>query len=116
MAWVSLEGKSSIIKRFLDLGFDADYNPTIEEIYETTYTRGAETYNLVIYDILSTNDSNKLIDKLIRRSDIVMIVFSLTKPSSFEKVMMFQNKIFDLKPLGQKSATAITVLGIFIRK
>ena len=97
-------------------GFDPEYNPTVEEIYQKTYNYKHVTYNLTIFDVLSIDEFNNLIDNLIQQSDIFIIVFSLTKLSSFEKVTKIRNRIYSVKDCSGASKLPIVVVGELRRK
>ena len=96
--------------------FESEYNPTIEEVYTKMHYMNGVNYNMTIYDILSIDEFNHQIDRLIQASDIFVIVFSITRLSSYEMVSKIKNRIHNIKDAPYDSFIPILIVGGLIRK
>ena len=104
-------GKSSIIRNYFKKDFVNDYNPTFEELHKKSVKVKDKTYDLVIYDILGIDDFNNKIDNMIRECQCFMIIFSITRLTSFEKVKKIKNRIFTIKKMDKVREYPLVLIG-----
>ena len=75
------------------------------------YDMNGMRYNMTIYDILSIDEFNHQIDNLIQASDVFVIVFSITRLSSYEMVSKIKNRIHNIKDTPYDSFIPILIVG-----
>eukprot|EP01129_Flabellula_baltica_P012511 TRINITY_DN5652_c0_g1_i6.p1 TRINITY_DN5652_c0_g1~~TRINITY_DN5652_c0_g1_i6.p1 ORF type:complete len:141 (+),score=30.91 TRINITY_DN5652_c0_g1_i6:198-620(+) len=78
-------GKSAVIVRFTQRVFIEEYDPTIEDAYIKQWEIGGETCILDIHENVVCEDQS-MVEKHIRSSDGVMLIYSITDQRSFDEV------------------------------
>ncbi len=80
-------------------------------MYQKNYSLNGVSYAITIYDVLSIDEFNHQIDRLIQASDVFVIVFSITRLSSYEMVSKIRNRICNIKDTPYDSFVPILIVG-----
>jgi len=91
-------GKTAVTIQFMNNKFVSDYDPTIEDAYRKEYKieDNGQEKNIVVAIIDTAGQeefSSGLHDKFIRQGEGFLCVYSITSPSSFEKMKEIREKI-----------------------
>ena len=116
MEWVGLSGKSSLIRKILKQNFMSEYMPTLEEVKQVEYHYHGKTFRVSLFDIQGIDDFNSAIDNLIRKCEAFILVFSMTKTSTFNKVEIIKNRIYSNKYTMDFRQIPIVVVGTVTRQ
>ncbi|XP_042560265.1 dexamethasone-induced Ras-related protein 1-like [Clupea harengus] len=96
-------GKTSILRRFLQDGFDEQYEPTSEDFHRKLYNIRGETYQIDILDASGERSFPAKRRLSILTGNIFLLVFSLDDRNSFEEVRALRTEIVAAKTAQIKS-------------
>ena len=116
MALVKSLGKTQISRNLLKKPFEIEYNPTLEAKFLLEHTHNGKLYSVWLYDIQGIDDFNPRIDKMIKESDAFVLVFSVSKRTTFDTIEKIKNRIYALKYNVIYQDIPIVVFGFLIRK
>ena len=87
-------GKSSLISRYVYDTFDDSANPTIgvDFVVKSVYS-GDKTYKIHFWDTAGQERFKSLIPSYIKDCQVAILVYDVTKKSSFENVKMWYDSI-----------------------
>ena len=86
-------GKSALTIRLVSGEFRGEYDPTIEDSYQTNILIDNKEYELDILDTAGQEQFSALQDHWIRESEIFILVYSITSKASFNYIDMLIKKI-----------------------
>ena len=86
-------GKSSIIRRALDRGFNDRYDPTIEDYFCIDKEIDGSSYCVGIIDTSGQQEYSALIDNMIADADAVMLVFDITRKETLAELDVFYKRV-----------------------
>ena len=92
-------GKTSIIKRYIDDQFIIGDDFFLEESYFKIMKIKEETYKLELVECNGFDDDYSNFNNIIKNSDSIIIVFSLTNKDSFQEIKNHSNRILFVKGL-----------------
>ncbi|KYQ92134.1 Ras GTPase [Tieghemostelium lacteum] len=90
-------GKSSITINFIQNYFVDEYDPTIEDSYRRTSQVDGVTYLLDILDTAGQDDYSAMRDQYIRTGQGFLLVYDITKRSTYEEITTFVEQIKRVK-------------------
>lgn len=90
-------GKTALIKSFLGNEFSEDYEPTIEEYYSKQIEYKDRHYELNIIDTSGTENFPAMRRVDIQKSDVIVLVYSLENPETFELLKKLRSEILEEK-------------------
>ncbi len=90
--------------------------PTLEEVKQAEYQYKGKTYRVSLFDIQGIDDFNSAIDNLIRKCEAFVLVFSMTKTSTFNKIEIIKNRIYSNKYTIDFKQIPIVVVGELTRQ
>lgn len=90
-------GKSCLTMRFTENNFIAEYDPTIENLFQRTITLDDQTFKLEILDTAGQEEYSIMQNQYIMAGDGFMIVFSVANRRSFSEVKKFFESIIAVK-------------------
>ena len=91
-------GKSSILNRFYQDKFEADYQATIGlDFHSKNVNIGGNTVRLLLYDTAGQEKFKSLIPMYIRDANIILVVYDITNKDSFIHTDHWVNETKDLK-------------------
>eukprot|EP01080_Neovahlkampfia_damariscottae_P006545 gene6545-10551_t len=85
-------GKSSITLRFLDHQYDEEYDPTIENTYDTVVTIDGKKVFVTVVDTAGQDEFKVLVDSWIQTADAIVFCYDITKYSTLEEVGKLMEK------------------------
>lgn len=88
-------GKTALIKFFLEHEFSEDYEPTIEEYYSKHIEYNDRHYELNIIDTSGTENFPAMRRVDIQKSDVIILVYSLEYPQTFELLKKLRSEILE---------------------
>ena len=87
-------GKTSIIRRILDLDFSSDYSPTIGIRFHNLSIISNEEYNIQLWDISGNNIYSDYIQAFLKNTDVLVLVFDYkNKESQNEIIKLYEQCI-----------------------
>eukprot|EP01083_Nonionella_stella_P208119 755507_1 len=92
------QGKSALVYQFITGQFLADYDPTIEEIYQKTIWFHDQTALIEILDTAGQEVYWSMQSQWILESEIFLLVFSITSLDGFKTTDELRKQIFKQKP------------------
>ena len=91
-------GKSSILNRFYQDKFEADYQATIGlDFHSKNVNINGNTVRLLLYDTAGQEKFKSLIPMYIRDANIIIVVYDITNKESFVHTEHWVNETKDLK-------------------
>jgi Ras-related protein Rab-6A len=91
-------GKSSILNRFAQDKFEANYQATIGlDFHSKNVTIGDISVRLLLYDTAGQEKFRTLIPMYIRDANIIIVVYDITNKDSFTNTQHWLNEVKDLK-------------------
>ena len=91
-------GKSSILNRFYQDKFEADYQATIGlDFHSKNVTINGNNIRLLLYDTAGQEKFKSLIPMYIRDANIILVVYDITNKDSFTHTEHWVNETKDLK-------------------
>ena len=87
-------GKTSLCKAFLGEPFNEDYQSTVEDFYSTQIVYKKRHYQVDIIDTCGTESFPAMRRMEIDKAGAILLVYSLDKPHSFERLEQVQEEIF----------------------
>ena len=90
-------GKSALISKYLQDNFPVDYDPTIEDNYFKRVAVDDQENNLEILDTAGQEEYECMRNEYIRKSDGFMLVYSIDKSESREKIKSLIQQIKRIK-------------------
>ncbi|XP_005996755.1 dexamethasone-induced Ras-related protein 1 [Latimeria chalumnae] len=90
-------GKTAVVSRFLNGGFQDQYTPTIEDFHRKFYSIRGEVYQLDILDTSGNHPFPAMRRLSILTGDVFILVFSLDNRYSFEEVQRLKQQITETK-------------------
>jgi len=103
-------GKSSIASRYLGRDFNAKYDPTIEESFVKEVEVDGKTYRLTILDTSGQDEYVALRDTMMDAADAVVIVFDITRRTTFAEINSIERKLRQLV-LDSKPHVPVAIVG-----
>lgn len=91
-------GKTSLVKRFMGEGFSHDYGPTVgvDCIKKSYKDKEGHIIDLSIWDLAGQVMYRDLAKDYARGSDLIIIVYDVTRRESFDNVKGWYQTIFDV--------------------
>lgn len=86
-------GKSSIVRGLINESVIQEHIPTVEEFYVTEITHGKKSFELHIIDTSGTYEFPAMRKVALHKVDGVVLVYSLDKPNSFQKLERYMEEI-----------------------
>eukprot|EP01080_Neovahlkampfia_damariscottae_P001348 gene1348-11430_t len=86
-------GKSSLTIQFLDKTFEDEYDPTVENSYNTKVTIKNNSFYVNILDTAGQDEYKPLMDTWIKNSDGFIFCYDITNPSSIEELKEIMEKV-----------------------
>ena len=81
-------GKSTIINRFINIGYSSEYKPTIGiDIFQKEIYIDGKMINLTIWDTAGSEKYQSVVKSYYRGTDLLFLVFDVTNEQSFKDVM-----------------------------
>lgn len=93
-----------------------EYMPTLEEVKQLEYKYMDKIFRVSLFDIQGIDDFNSAIDNLIRKCEAFILVFSMTKTSTFNKIEIIKNRIYSNKYTLDFRQIPIVVVGRVTRQ
>lgn len=99
-------GKSSLVKRFVDNLFEEKYHSTIgvkvdhKKVVLNLHPQ-PQTVELLIWDIASQDDMQKLVQNYFRGAHGALVVHDLTRPETVERLALYCEKFKQMAPQAQ---------------
>ena len=90
-------GKSALVTMFICNHFPDDYDPTIEDAYRKQVTIDEITCLLDILDTAGQEEYSSMRDQYMRAGEGFMLVYSIISRQSFEEIVSFREKIFQVR-------------------
>jgi len=91
-------GKTALVLRFSENKFSADYDPTLEDLYQDkVYIVDGEPIKLDLLDTAGQEEYQSLHENWINEGDAAMIVYSVTEQISFEEAEIIYEKIMKIR-------------------
>jgi len=91
-------GKTALVLRFSENKFSADYDPTLEDLYQDkVYIVDGEPIKLDLLDTAGQEEYQSLHENWINEGDAFMIVYSVTEQISFEEAEIIYEKIMKIR-------------------
>ena len=91
-------GKSSILNRFTQDKFEANYQATMGlDFHSKNVTIGDISVRLLLYDTAGQEKFRTLIPMYIRDANIIIVVYDITNKDSFTNTQHWLNEVKDLK-------------------
>ena len=95
----TMVGKSSIIKRFSDNVFDANFKSTVGGSYiKKSIKINKETISLEVWDTAGSERFNSIIPSFFRNANVVAIIYDITDIESFNNLNFWIKFVADNAP------------------
>lgn len=89
-------GKSAITQRIIDNTFVADYDPTIEDLFETSMCIDGYNCSVCLLDTAGQEDFKGLREGQMRDKNGYILVYSLVNRDTFEDLNSFYDTLLDV--------------------
>lgn len=86
-------GKTCTLLKLTSDKFDAEYVPTIQDVFETRLTVDGKLYNLGLVDTAGQDDLETITKMALRDVDAVVLIFAVNSKMSFSEVDKFHSWI-----------------------
>jgi small GTP-binding protein len=93
----SAAGKSTIIKQFVEGSSPDEYHPIITEVTSSDICFQKHIFHLTIYNTTGSCELKQLRKNNIEKSDVIVLVFDLSKIESFHKLKSFYQECVESK-------------------
>ena len=81
-------GKTTIINRFINIGYSSEYKPTIGiDIFQKEIYVDGKLYNLTIWDTAGSEKYQSVVKSYYRGTDLLFLVFDVTNEQSFKDLL-----------------------------
>ncbi|GME88394.1 hypothetical protein B5S28_g3015 [[Candida] boidinii] len=102
-------GKSSLTMSITDGLFDEDLDPTVEDTYKREINYEGKNYDVQILDTVECDDYSESRRAQFSRTDIFLLVFSITDKSSLDTAVYMHDRLKNL--VGIDSSIPILLIG-----
>ena len=92
-------GKTSLIKRFVEMKFSEDHIETVEDLYHQSYKYRGRHYTLKITDMASPFQFPAMRDLHIQKAEIALLMYEIDCQTSYNEALQTFKIIRGLRPL-----------------
>ena len=92
-------GKSCLIQRFNEQGFNEQYHPTVKDNYELNLSSDNFEMNLQVTDTPGREELHDIARQAIQNADAFILMFALDDHDTFETVIKLEKEICRIKAL-----------------
>lgn len=104
-------GKTSLVTRFIMDQFDTAYDPTLEDKYLKLLHINSQPIRLHIIDTAGSEEFKALRDQYMRNADLLLVVYSVTDPSTFTAILDFVERCKRVKEAEELLSLPLLLVG-----
>lgn len=104
-------GKTSLVTRFIMDQFDTSYDPTLEDKYLKQLVINGQPIRLHIIDTAGSEEFKALRDQYMRNADLLVVVYSVTDPTTFSAILDFVDRCKKVKEADELLSLPLVLVG-----